>query len=155
ATQWLVLLLVVANAGWLMRRTWSQIHVWRDDVTLWQAVIWHYPQSQEEYRFVAQGLVLQARFDEAVSYARHSDAVLTDPKSREFLGLVYRDIAVGFVEQRRIDKALAPAQRAVVLAPTEPTVHAALGLVQLKLGRFSQAIPELELALKMAPALAA
>ncbi|MEI6083198.1 MAG: tetratricopeptide repeat protein [Verrucomicrobiota bacterium] len=140
--------LLVAVGGhliWLCARTQEQIPVWQDDVTLWQAVIAHYPNSPVEHRFVAQALIGQERFAEALPYAEISFQQQTgDAESRKLLGAVYHDIAVSFVKQREFGKCLPVARRAVELNGADAVARAAVGLSLLKLGQPAEAARELE-----------
>src|SRR5206468_12424849 len=129
-------LLVAVYAAWLLVSTEQQIPVWRDDVTLWQAVVAHYPQSRVAYRLITHGLVEQHRFEEAIPYALHAAAVANDDTERRLLGGDFVMIVQGFIEQHRFTEALPVAQRAVELLPDNLPARSALGLVLLKTGQF-------------------
>ena len=149
-------LVVLLHLGWLLVRTCQQIPVWTDNVTLWQAVVRQNPNARAEYRYVAEGLVNQHRYDEALQYAAIAYARPDDePAARQKLGAVYRAVAVSLVGQHRFAECWPVAQRAVELLPTDATAHAASGLAALKTQQYADAARELEAALSLQTNLAA
>ena len=143
---------VALHLGWLLVRTCEQIPVWTDSVTMWQAVVRHNPSARAEYRYIAEGLVNQHRYDAALRYAAiASDRPDDEPQAREKLGAVYRAIAMALVEQRRFGDCWPVAQRAIELLPDDVVAHAAGGLAALKIGLNSDAVRELETALRLQP----
>jgi len=63
---------------------------------MWQAVVRQNPGHRVEYRFIADGLADQHRYDEAFRYAEIAFALPGDePDARPTLGQTYRAIAVG------------------------------------------------------------
>jgi len=143
-------LALVLHVGWLLVRTCEQIPVWTDNVTMWQAVVQQFPDARVEYRYIAEGLVGQHRYDEALQYAaiaygRPDDA----PDARQKLGLTFQLIAVELVKSNRFAECLPAARRAAELLPDNVAAHAADGLAALKTGRFAEAARELEIALQL------
>ena len=143
-------LVLALHLGWLAVRTSEQIPVWTNNVTMWQAVVRQDPGSRIEYRFIAEGLTDQRRYDEALRYAEIAFALPSDePESQQKLGQTYRAIAAGFIEQHRFSECLQAAQRAIELLPNDAVAHAAAGLAALKTSRYNDAARELETALRL------
>ena len=143
-------LALALHLGWLVVRTREQIPVWTDNVTMWQAVVRQNPGHRVEYRFIADGLADQHRYDEAFRYAEIAFALPGDePDARPTLGQTYRAIAVGLVAQHRFVECLPAAQRAVELLPDDAVAHTAGGLAALKTGQYADAARELETALRL------
>jgi tetratricopeptide (TPR) repeat protein len=131
-------------------RTRGQLPVWHDDVTLWQAVVRQFPDSTTEYRFVAQGLIEQRRFEEALPYAREAAARLpADQLARSELALVYRELAGTRAEQGRFEEAFAFASDAVRLNPDDPSARSLFGYVLLKTGHSADAAQQCREALRL------
>jgi len=138
------------HLGWLVVRTSEQIPVWTDNVTMWQAVVLQNPGSRIEYRFIAEGLADQHRYDEALRYAEIAFTLPSDEAdARQKLGKTYRAIAVGFIEQHRFTECLQAAQRAIELLPNDAVAHAAAGLAALKTAQYDDAVREFETALRL------
>jgi protein O-mannosyl-transferase len=135
--------LLAGFAAWCVVRTEQQIPVWRDDVTLWQAVVAHYPQSRVAYRLITHGLVEQRRFEEAIPYALHAAQVANDETERKLLGGEFGAITEWLIEQRKFAEALPVAQRTVELLPDSVPARSALGLIFLKTGHYAEAIGQL------------
>ena len=143
-------LVLALHLGWLIVRTYEQIPVWTDNVTMWQAVVRQDPGSRIEYRFIAEGLTDQRRYDEALRYAEIAFALPNDePDAQQKLGNTYRAIAAGFIEQHRFTECLQAAQRAIELLPNDAVAHAAAGLAALKTAQYDDAARELETALRL------
>ncbi len=131
-------------ASWFVVRTQQQIPIWRDDVTLWQAVVANYPQSRVAYRCITHGLIEQRRFEEAIPYAEHAVAVANDETELRLLGTDFGAITEWLIEQRRFVEALPIAKRTVELLPDNIPARSALGLVLLKTGHYAEAVDRLQ-----------
>ncbi len=138
------LVVLAGFASWFVLRTEQQIPVWRDDVTLWQAVVANYPQSRVAYRHITHGLIEQRRFEEAIPYAKHAAAVANDETELALLGGDFGAITEWLIEQRRFAEALPVVQRTVELLPDNVPARSALGLILLKTGRYAEAVDRLQ-----------
>ncbi len=130
-------------ASWWVVRTEQQIPVWHDDATLWQAVVTHYPQSRVAYRLLADALIEQRRFDEALPVAEHAAQVANDETELTLLGRDFGVLTEWFIEQRNFAAAARAARGAVGLMPDNLAARSALGLALLKTGQYAEAVEQL------------
>jgi tetratricopeptide (TPR) repeat protein len=135
--------LLAGWTAWCAVRTEQQIPVWRDDATLWQAVVEHYPQSRVAFRLLTEALLQQGRFDEALPYAEHAAQVANDETELALLGQDFGSLTEHFLQRRDFAKALPAATWAVKLMPDNVPARSALGLALLKNGRSAEAVEQL------------
>ena len=148
------LLLVCSELIFLGVRTRQQIPVWRNNETLWRAVIYPFPRSYVAQGHLAMALAEQRRFEEALPHAQLAFAYFPDyPVTRGALSDVYYGLALARVERRQFAQALPFAQEVLKLNPTNSSIRAMIGLIHLKTRQFAEAVPELQDALRLNPGL--
>jgi tetratricopeptide (TPR) repeat protein len=89
---------------------WHQTGVYRDSGTLWKATLRSYPNCLAAHNFLANWLMGQGRWDEALDHCRQALAILpNDTEARNNLSRV-------FLRQGKLDEAIAEALQSRLFA---------------------------------------
>lgn len=114
-------------------RTRQQIPAWRNDVTLWQAVVAYYPTSSVPNWRLAMALTQAGRFEEARLPAERAAGL--DPEfslARSALGLIY-------LKTGRPENAINELRAALQLEPSLPGAQYNLACAYSRVGKFAEA----------------
>ena len=155
--------------GTLGALTWSQVQIWRDDVTLWRAAIDVAPDCSLCHGNLGSALYRDGQLGAAAWHLERALALRPErPRPRENLGLtliaarrpaeavphllrvldrepqnprLHEALAAAWIAQRRYAQALPQLREAVALGATGPVVDTHLALTLHELGRSAEAVP--------------
>ena len=124
---------------------WRQSGVYRNSETLWKATLRSYPYCLPARNNLANWLMSQGRWDEALAQSRQALAVLpTDPEVLNNLSLI-------FLHQGNLDEAIAQAQKSIQSQPRSTGNRQTLARVYLQKGDFTAAAAALKEAIQINP----
>jgi tetratricopeptide (TPR) repeat protein len=130
-------------------RTWSQQHVWRDSVTLFEHAVKVTLGDSLAERYLASALFAANRIDEAAAMAERVCA--REPQNDAALATL-----AGIRErQGRIPEAIELYRASLAIRPEHAILRMQMGLLELSLGRAAVAHREMTAALRARPALRA
>ena len=132
----LILLCVVA---------WNQTGVYRNELSLFNHVISHNPQSWAAHQNVGMTLLRLGRFEEAEKYLRSSLEIF--PLNVK----AFRNLGEALKGQQRYEESLKWYGTAVRLEPEEPLNHAGMGTVFFQMERYPEAVSSIKRALELQP----
>ena len=132
----LILLCVVA---------WNQTGVYRNELSLFNHVISHNPQSWAAHQNVGMILLRLGRFEEAEKSLRNSLEIF--PLNVK----AFRNIGEALKGQQRYEESLKWYGTAVRLEPQEPLNHAVMGTVFFQMERYPEAVSSIKRALELQP----
>jgi Flp pilus assembly protein TadD len=163
---------LAAVACWLCALgalTWSQVRIWRDDVTLWQAAVEVAPDCSLCHGNLGNAFYRDARLGAAEWHLRRALALRADRlRPRENLALtliaarrpaeavphllrvldrepknprLHEALAAAWIAQRRYAEALSQLHEAIALGARGPVVDTHLALTLHELGRSAEAVP--------------
>jgi Flp pilus assembly protein TadD len=141
--------LLVCGLGSFGLRTRSQIPVWRNDETLWRAVLAQFPNSAMANRMLAETLLLrQNRIPEAVEYGQR--AVRIAPED----AVTQNNLGIALFLMGKPEAAIAHYEQALRSKPDYADAHCNLGNVLAHMGKIEEAIAHYQQALRIKPDLA-
>jgi tetratricopeptide (TPR) repeat protein len=124
---------------------WHQTGVYRDSGTLWKATLRSYPNCLAAHNFLANWLMGQGRWDEALDHCRQALAILpNDTEARNNLSRV-------FLRQGKLDEAIAEALQSIQSQPRSAGNHQTLARAYLQKGDFAAAASALREAIQISP----
>ena len=126
-------------------RTRRQIPVWRNDETLWRAVLVQFPNSGLANQMLTATLLRQHRIPEAVEYGQR--AVRIAPEVAES----HNDLGAALYLTGKVEEAIAHFEQALRIKPDYADAHYNLGVVFERAGRLQDAIGQYEWALRIKP----
>ena len=132
----LILLCVVA---------WNQTGVYRNELSLFNHVISHNPQSWAAHQNVGMTLLRLGRFEEAEKSLRNSLEIF--PLNVK----AFRNLGEALKGQQRYEESLKWYGTAVRLEPEEPLNHAGMGTVFFRMERYPEAVSSIKRALELQP----
>jgi tetratricopeptide (TPR) repeat protein len=146
----LLLAIAVAGSALLGWRTFEQVFLWKDSVTLLENALRVAPHNQVLINNNL-GMAYQeaGRFDEALA---QYDSILAGGLA---LPLLHEAKGKIFLERGRLDDAVQEFKTAISLDPRYPPYYNDLSLAFLRLGRPMEAFAQIDLALRMSPSYAA
>ncbi len=125
--------------------TYSQLHYWRNSLTLFQHALDTTEDNYVAHFCVAGALVSQNEMDEAIGH--YSEVIRIEPgylPARVAMGDIFRNTG-------RLDRAVEEYRKALLLRPNEPDVLNSLGIVFTRQGKFDEAVECFEQALRIRP----
>jgi tetratricopeptide (TPR) repeat protein len=123
--------------------TW-QTSFWRDDETLWTHALECTTDNGEAEVGLADALVQQGRFDEAIAYYRRAEQHATDSSPFNNLGLLLAQLG-------RLDEAIAHFHQALAIEPNSFRVYANLATALAEQNRFDESKKYFRRALEIYP----
>jgi tetratricopeptide (TPR) repeat protein len=126
-------------------RTWDQLGVWRDSVSLFEHAVTVTDRNDVAEDFLASALYAVDRMDEAAAHAERARTL--NPRNDKPL------VTLAGIRERqgRIGEARELLRAALALRPDSPPVQAQLGLLELSSGRVDEARRLITDALRSAP----
>jgi tetratricopeptide (TPR) repeat protein len=137
--------LLVCDLGSFGLRARSQIPVWRNDETLWRAVLVQFPNSGMANGMVAAALLRQNRIPEAVEYGQR--AVSLAPED----AVAQNNLGVALFLTGKPEEAIPHCEQALRSKPDYADAHCNLGNVLASTGKSEEAIAHYEQALRFNP----
>jgi tetratricopeptide (TPR) repeat protein len=136
----LVIAVLVACAAW-------QTSFWRDDETLWRHALECTTDSGEAELGFANALNHRGRFDQAIAHYR---------RAQQFAGgsSAFNNLGLAFLQQHKLDEAIAEFRRALEIEPDSFRAHANLGVALAQRNEFSDAMKHFRRAIAIKPDLA-
>jgi tetratricopeptide (TPR) repeat protein len=124
---------------------WRQTGVYRDSGTLWEATLRSCPNCLPAHNFLANWLMDQGRWDEALDHCRQALAILpNDIEARNNLSRV-------FLHQGKLDEAIAEALQSIQSQPRSAGNRQTLARAYLQKGDFAAAAGALREAIQISP----
>ena len=124
---------------------WNQTGVYRNELSLFNHVISHNPQSWAAHQNVGMTLLRLGRFEEAEKYLRSSLEIF--PLNVK----AFRNLGEALKGQQRYEESLKWYGTAVRLEPEEPLNHAGMGTVFFQMERYPEAVSSIKRALELQP----
>jgi tetratricopeptide (TPR) repeat protein len=115
-------------------RTWDQIPVWRDDLTLWMTAAYYFPNSAVTNWKIAIALTNDHRYEVAETYAQK--AVRLNPN----YGSAHAALGEIYLKTGRYPEAITEAEEASRLSPQLPNAGYVLAQAYARLGRYEQSL---------------
>jgi Tfp pilus assembly protein PilF len=131
-------------AFWLVR-TWEQIAVWRDEITLNAHALRVTANNVVAHNNLGRALYLQGRLREAAEHLER--ALALEPQFAE----AHNNLGAVLLEEGRLDAAGERFARALEIDPAYAEAYDNLGLVRFRQGRLAEAAEHLEKAVALAP----
>jgi tetratricopeptide (TPR) repeat protein len=145
AARFVLACLLLCNLCSFGLRTRSQIPVWRNDETLWQAVLVQFPDSGMANRMLAETLLRQNRIPEAVEYGQR--AVGFAPGD----AVAQNNLGVALFQTGNREEAITHYEQALRSKPDYAEAHNNLGYALAQEGKIGDAIGHYEQALRSDP----
>ncbi len=123
--------------------TWTQVGVWRDQVTLFSHALDATGPSGRAHHLLSQGLIADGRWPEALIHAREAARLdPANPRAHKNLGFVlYRS--------GQVDLAIESLERAVALDPGYAEAHGNLAIAYGRKGRTEEAVREMRMEMQL------
>ncbi len=137
--------LLVCELCFFTLRTRTQIPVWRNDETVWRAVLVQFPNSEMANRYFAATLSRQHRFREAVEYGQRAVGINPDVAESQL------NLGVALFLTDKPEEAIGHLQQAVRIKPDFAEAHYNLGLALEQVGKVPKAIAHYDEALRIDP----
>jgi tetratricopeptide (TPR) repeat protein len=138
----------VALLGFWLARTWAQVAVWRDELTLNAHALRVTTNNVVAYNNLGRALYLRGRLREAAEHLERAVAIKpTFAKAHNNLGAV-------LLQEGRLEPASERFARALELDPAYAEAYDNLGLVRFREGRLAEAAEHFEKAVALAPSYA-
>ena len=125
--------------------TWRQAGIYRDQLTFFEHVVAKNPEAVGAHLNLAQALIDEGRYDEAVMAGEI--AVAQRPDSYD----AHINLAIALTHLKRLDEAEEHLRQAVEIAPDESGPHANLGVLLSRRGQPDSSERHLRRALELAP----
>ena len=135
------LILIAALAG----LTWRQAHMYRDEETLWHTTLSRNPSSWMARNNLADLLLKDGRFDEAIANYEQTLAMRPDPEKAQY------NLGLAFITVGKIDNAIEHYRAALQIKPDYADAHYNLGNALSASGQNDAAIDEYEKTLELRP----
>jgi len=126
-------------------RTRSLTPVWRNDETLWRAVLTRYPDFATGHYSLGFALAQTGRDREAIG--EYQEAVRLKPNMAE----AHNNLGVAFLQLDRVPEAVAECEEAVRINPRYAEAHHNLGVALERAGRAPEAVEHYEQAVRLKP----
>jgi len=163
-----IIALLMAGLGWLEDRLPKRLHfygnafialivlllafqshtyakVWTDEYTLGAYTLQHNPGAWEAHNDMADALLLQGKFPEAIEQSKLAAAIDPDPvESHHNLGLA-------FLRAGRYEEAVDQLRQTIQLFPQNPETFCSLGTALTQMGKPSDAIDPFQRAIRLRP----
>ena len=124
---------------------WNQTTIYKNEVSLFEHVIVHNPQSWAAHQNLGMALLRLNEFDEAEGYLRRSLGIFPlNPKA-------FRNLGEALKGQERYEESLKWYIAAARLEPDEPLNYAGMGTVFFQLERYPEAISSMKRTLSLQP----
>jgi protein O-mannosyl-transferase len=125
--------------------TWRQARVYQNSGTLWEATLRSYPNCLAAHNNLANWLMDQGRWDEALDHCRQALAILPgDPEAHNSLSLIR-------LHQGKPDEALAEALQSIQSQPRSAVNRQTLARAYLQKSDFAAAAASLQEAIQINP----
>ncbi len=125
--------------------TWRQVHMYRDEETLWRVTLSQNPDCWMAHNNLADLLLNNGRLDEAIAHYEQALVKRPDPEKAQY------NLAVAFVAEGKIDKAIEHYRTALEIKPDYVDAHYNLGGAFVRNGQADEAIEEYEKTLELRP----
>jgi tetratricopeptide (TPR) repeat protein len=139
----MVVALIMLTA--LASLTWTRVHTYRDEVTLWQDTLAKNPQCWLAHTDLGYDLSKLGRVQEALSHEQK--AVRLNPNYVE----ARNDLGVALQRAGRLQEAITQYQSALRIKPDSAEAHCNFGNALFELGKFKEAVGHYEQALQIKP----
>lgn len=138
----------VTLLGFWLVRTWAQVAVWHDELTLDTHALQVTANNFVAHNNLGRALYLQGRLREAAEHLER--AVAIKPRFAE----AHNNIGAVLLQEGKLDAAMAELERALAIDPAYAEAHDNLGLVRFRQGRLDEAAEHFDKAVALAPSYA-
>jgi protein O-mannosyl-transferase len=132
--RWLTLALAVATAGTLGFLSWRQSGLYRDDITLYYAILDKNPNCWMAHNNLGGALIELDRPLEAIDHCRQAIKLKPDHAK------AFNNLAIALVKTGRAQEAIEQYRQAISLKPDYTDAYNNLGSALVGMGRFQEAI---------------